>query len=43
MVFQLTRSLGNFSNIATAVGSNVNLDRIGREIQLERLMFDYRI
>ena len=33
------RSLGNFSNIATAVGSNANLDKIGREIGLERFIY----
>ncbi len=38
-LFQLTWSLGNFSNIATAVGSNANLNRIGREIGLERFIY----
>ena len=39
VLFELTRSLGNFQNIATAVGSNANLDRVGREIGLERFMY----
>ena len=33
------RSLGDFSNIATAVGSNANLNKIGREIGLERFIY----
>ena len=37
--FKLIRSLGNFSNIATAVGSNANLNRVGREIGLERFIY----
>ena len=39
LVFQLMQRLGNFQNIATAVGSNVNLDKIGREIGLERFIY----
>lgn len=39
VLFQLTRSLGNYSNITTAVGSNANLDRVGREIGLERFIY----
>ena len=31
--------LGNFSDIATSVGSNANLDRVGREIGLERFIY----
>ena len=34
--------IGNFSNIATAVGSNANLDRVGREIGLERFIYGVR-
>ena len=33
------RGPGNFSNIATAVGSNANLKKIGLEIRLERFMY----
>ena len=33
------RGLGNFSNIATAVGSNANLKKIGLEIGIERFMY----
>ena len=33
------RSLGNFSNIATTVGSNANLNKTGRKIGLERFIY----
>ena len=39
ILFLLMRSLGDFSNIATAVGSNANLNKIGREIGLERFIY----
>ena len=39
VVLQLMKNLGNFSNIATAVGSNANLDRVGRAIGLERFIY----
>ena len=39
VVFQLTKNLGNFSNIATTVGSNANLNRVGRAIGLERFIY----
>ncbi len=39
ILFRLMQSLGNFSNIATAVGSNANLNKIGLEIGLERFIY----